>query len=40
MHIYKFVKSHIIIFITLHQHVSVTLVTINRVAYNKNTVSI
>jgi len=39
MHIYKFVKSLIII-TPLHQHVSVTLVTINRAAYNKNTVSI
>jgi len=39
MHIYKSVKSHIVI-ITLDQHVSVTLVTINMVAYNKNTVRI
>ena len=42
MHIYKFVKSLIIIITTttLNQHVLVTLVTINMVAYNENTVSI
>jgi len=32
MHIYKYIQSHIMI---LHQPVSVTLVTIIRVAYNK-----
>lgn len=36
MHIYKFVKSHIIT--TLHQHVSV--MTIIRLSYNKNRTSI
>jgi len=34
MHIYKYVQAHIII---LHQHVSVSPVTIIRVFYNKNT---
>jgi len=34
MHIYKYVQAHIII---LHQHVSITSVTITRVFYNKNT---
>jgi len=37
MHIYKYIQSHIII---LHQHVSVTPVTIIRVSYNKNTINI
>jgi hypothetical protein len=37
MHIHKYVQSHTII---LHQHVSVTLVTINRASHNKNTISI
>ena len=37
MHIYKYVQSHTISF---HQHVSVTLVTIIRVAYNKNKINI
>jgi hypothetical protein len=37
MHIYKYAQSHIII---LHQHVSVTLWTIIRLPYNKNTISI
>jgi len=36
MHIYKYVQLHII----LHQHVSVTLMTINRVLYNCNTIGI
>jgi len=35
MHIYKHVQSHII----LHQHVSVTPVTIIRVSCNKNALS-
>jgi hypothetical protein len=34
MHIYKYVQSHII----LHQHVLATLMTINRVLYNNNTI--
>jgi hypothetical protein len=37
MHIYKYVQSHIIV---LHQHVSVTAVTIVMVYYNKNTINI
>jgi len=36
MNIYKYIQSHII----LHQHVSVTLVTIITLSYNKNTISI
>ena len=36
MHIYKYVQSYII----LHQHVSATLMTINRVLYNSNTIGI
>jgi len=36
MHIYKYVKSHII----LHQHVPATLMTINKVLYNNNTIGI
>jgi len=37
MHIYKYIQSHIII---LHQHVSVTPVSIIRLSYNKNTINI
>ena len=33
MHVYKYVQAHIII---LHQHVSITPMTIIRVFYNKN----
>jgi hypothetical protein len=40
MHTYKCVQSHIIIIIIIHQHVSVTLVTIIRVSCNKNTINI
>lgn len=35
-HIYKCVQSHII----LHQHVSATLMTINRVLCNNNTIGV
>jgi hypothetical protein len=38
MHIYKYVQSHIIIII--HQHVSVTPVTIISVSVNKSTINI
>jgi hypothetical protein len=37
MHIYKYVLSHIIV---LHQHASVTPITIIRVSHNKNPISI
>jgi len=37
MHIYKYVRSYIII---LHHHVSFTSVTITRVTYNWNTINI
>jgi len=39
MHIYKYtyVQSHIVI---LHQHISVTVLTIIRVAYNKNKINV
>ena len=36
-HIYKYVQSHTVI---LHQHISVTFLTIIKVAYNKNTIYI
>ena len=36
IHIYKCIRSHISI---LYQHASVTLVTIIRVSYNKNTIT-
>jgi len=38
MHIHKYIQPHIII-IFLHQHVSVTPVTISSVSYSKNTIS-
>jgi len=37
LHINKYVQLHVIIF---HQHVAVTLVTITRVSYSKNTIDI
>jgi len=37
IHNYKYVQSHIVI---LHQHISVTAVTISRVAYNNNTINV
>jgi hypothetical protein len=37
MHIYKYVQSHIIL---LQEHLLLTLVTIIRVPYNKNTIKI
>jgi len=37
IHIYKYVQSHIVI---LHQYISVTPLTIIRMAYYKNTINI
>ena len=37
IHIYKYIQSHIVI---LHHHISVTLVSVIRMSYKKNTISI